>query len=63
MCHSTIVREAWDRGQELAVHAWIYGLKDGHITDLGLDVRGHEQLPGAYAGVLSNLSERWSAAA
>ena len=63
VCHSTIVREAWDRGQELAVHAWIYGLDNGHITDLGLDVRGNEQLPAAYAGVLASLAQRWSAAA
>ena len=63
VCHSTIVREAWDRGQELAVHAWIYGLDNGHIADLGLDVRGNEQLPAAYAGVLASLAQRWSAAA
>ncbi|HET7300345.1 MAG TPA: carbonate dehydratase [Oleiagrimonas sp.] len=59
VCHSTIVREAWDRGQPLAVHAWIYGLKDGCITDLGLDVRGHEQLPQAYQDVLAKLEARW----
>ncbi len=61
VCYSTIVREAWERGQELAVHAWIYGLDNGHITDLGLDVRGHEQLPAAYENVLASLAERWSA--
>ena len=63
VCHSTVVRAAWDRGQELAVHAWIYGLDNGHIADLGLDVRGNEQLPAAYAGVLASLAQRWSAAA
>lgn len=61
VCHSTIVREAWERGQQLAVHAWIYGLQDGHITDLGLDVRGHEQLPAAYDEVLVKLARRWDA--
>ncbi|OOG44081.1 carbonate dehydratase [Rhodanobacter sp. C06] len=63
VCHTTVVREAWERGQPLAVHAWIYGLDNGHITDLGLDVRGHEQLPAAYEGVLASLAGRWSAAA
>ena len=29
VCHTTIVRDAWDRGQPLAVHGWVYGLKDG----------------------------------
>lgn len=60
VCHSTVVREAWERGQTLAVHAWIYGLDNGRITDLGLDVRGHEQLPAAYGNVLARLDERWS---
>jgi carbonic anhydrase len=35
VCETSIVRDAWSRGQALAVHAWIYGLKDGRIRDLG----------------------------
>ncbi len=61
VCNCTIVRDAWERGQQLAVHAWIYGLHDGCISDLGLDVRAHEQLPAAYADVLAKLTARWSA--
>lgn len=34
VCQTTIVRDAWERGQPLAVHGWIYGLEDGHIRDL-----------------------------
>ncbi len=34
VCRTSIVREAWARGQELAVHGWIYGLKDGLLRDL-----------------------------
>lgn len=60
VCHTTVVREAWERGQQLAVHAWIYGLDNGHIHDLGLDVRGIEQLPAAYEAVLASLTQRWS---
>lgn len=40
VCRSTVVRDAWERGQALSVHAWIYGLADGRIRDLGLDVTG-----------------------
>lgn len=34
VCLTTIVRDAWDRGQKLMVHGWIYGLKDGLLHDL-----------------------------
>jgi carbonic anhydrase len=35
VCETTVVQDAWARGQELDVHAWIYGLKDGRLRDLG----------------------------
>lgn len=44
ICHTTIVQDAWRRGQPLAVHGWIYGLKDGLIHDLGVSVERPEQL-------------------
>ena len=36
--NTTIVQEAWQRGQELHVHGWIYGIKDGLLRDLGVTV-------------------------
>ncbi|MGL5048421.1 MAG: carbonate dehydratase [Shewanella sp.] len=35
---STIVQEAWDRGQDVAVHGWIYGIDNGLLTDLDVTV-------------------------
>ncbi len=35
VCQTTIVQDAWVRGQELAVHGWVYGLEDGLVRDLG----------------------------
>ena len=35
VCESTVVREAWARGQALSVHGWVYGIEDGLIRDLG----------------------------
>lgn len=35
---TTVVRDAWARGQELAVHGWIYDLHDGLLRDLGISV-------------------------
>jgi carbonic anhydrase len=34
VCQTTIVRDAWSRGQPLWVHGWIYGLRDGLLRDL-----------------------------
>jgi carbonic anhydrase len=40
VCRTTIVRDAWRRGQELAVHGWIYRLGNGLLRDLGLTTTG-----------------------
>ena len=37
---TTVVQDAWARGQELAVHGWIYSLADGLLRDLGVRVEG-----------------------
>lgn len=44
VCHTTIVQGAWRRGQELAVHGWIYGLTDGHLRDLGITISSAAEL-------------------
>jgi carbonic anhydrase len=41
---TTIVQDAWERKQSVAVHGWIYGLKDGLIRDLEISVEDDEQL-------------------
>ena len=38
VCHTSIARDAWERGQELTVHGWIYGLQDGLLRDLNITV-------------------------
>jgi carbonic anhydrase len=43
--HTTIVQDAWARGQELAVHGWVYGLEDGLVKDLGVRVDNSSQVP------------------
>ncbi len=44
VCQTTIVQDAWERGQSLSIHSWIYGLKDGLLSDLGLTVSRPEDL-------------------
>jgi carbonic anhydrase len=41
---TTIVQDAWKRGQRVSVHGWIYGLKDGIVRDLGFSVTREEQV-------------------
>lgn len=38
VCRTTVVRDAWDRGQSLSVHGWVYGLRDGLLRDLGVRI-------------------------
>ena len=58
VCQSSIVREAWDRGQALQVHGWIYGIEDGLLRDLDCTVSGREDLGAAYATALAELAGR-----
>jgi len=34
VCHTSFVQEAWERGQELTVHGWVYSLRNGRVKDL-----------------------------
>lgn len=52
VCQTTIVRDAWARGQSLAVHSWIYALRDGLIQDLGFTAAGADEVPQSYANAL-----------
>lgn len=38
VCQTTIVQDAWERGQHVTVHSWVYSLEDGLVRDLGLAV-------------------------
>ena len=41
---TTVVQDAWERGQELTVHGWVYGLHDGLLRNLGISVSSAEEL-------------------
>jgi carbonic anhydrase len=55
-CRTTIVRDAWERGQPLAVHGWVYGLKDGLLRDLGVTGTDPAQAQAAYEAAVAALS-------
>jgi len=48
VCHTTIVQDAWGRGQQLTVHGWIYSLTDGLLKDLGMVIESPDQIPPEY---------------
>lgn len=41
---SNVLQDAWARGQKVAVHGWCYGLKDGLVKDLGVTMRGSQEV-------------------
>jgi carbonic anhydrase len=45
---TTMVQDAWNRGQELTVHGWIYGLKDGMLRDLKVSAGSSSEAISAY---------------
>ena len=55
VCQTSIVLDAWERGQELAVHGWVYGLQDGRLRDLRTTVAAPGEAPEAYRVALASL--------
>ena len=58
ICRTTIVQEAWERGQDLAVRGWIYGLADGRLRDLGLNVTASTAWKGACEEATAAVAEK-----
>ena len=56
VCQTTIARDAWERGQELTVHGWVYGLKDGLLRNLGVTVNGFPQASPTYEQAITSYA-------
>ena len=56
VCCTSIVGDAWKRGQSLSVHGWIYGLNDGLLRDLNTTVTQPEEVATCYGEALAKLS-------
>ena len=57
VCRTTIVQDAWGRGQALSVHGWIYALGDGLLQDLGLTVSAPGELEASYDAAVRRIAE------
>ena len=58
VCHTTMVMDAWERGQQLSVHAWCYSLTNGHMNDLGVHIDSHGAIWPSYEAGLERLASR-----
>jgi carbonic anhydrase len=55
VCQTTIVRDAWERGQELAIHGWVYGLHDGLLRDLNTTVMETQDPQATYQAAIATV--------
>jgi carbonic anhydrase len=58
VARSTILQDAWARGQSVAVHGWIYGVGDGLLRDLATCVRGPDDIESCYRAAVGAVSSR-----
>ena len=56
VARTTIVQDAWRRGQPLTLHAWIYGLRDGLVRDLGFEADSPQALAELYPQAIAGLA-------
>lgn len=59
VCQTTIVQDAWQRGQEVVVHGWVYGLHNGLLEDLSMTVTGTNDVQPAYEQALARVKARY----
>ena len=52
VAQTTVVQDAWQRGQSLTLHGWVYGLKDGLLVDLQMTISGNEGLQAVYTNAI-----------
>jgi carbonic anhydrase len=57
LCQTTIVNDAWERGQALTIHSWVYGLGDGLLRDLGVTVNNADELTPLMARSLARYED------
>lgn len=56
VAHTTVMQDAWARGQRVALHGWVYGLKDGLLQDLHITLDGVEGMASLYRAAIAGVS-------
>ena len=62
VCQTTVVQDAWQRGQSLAVHGWVYGLSTGLLESLEMTVTRLDDAGPVYENALATVQSRGGAA-
>ncbi|MBY0570478.1 MAG: carbonate dehydratase [Burkholderiaceae bacterium] len=57
LCQTTVIQDAWERGQTLTVHGWVYGIQDGLLNPLGMAVSSPELLATQFAASLTRYQD------
>jgi carbonic anhydrase len=60
VCRTTVVQDAWRRGQDLQVHGLVYGLADGLLRDLGATTRSASEIDAVREATVARLAARVS---
>ena len=56
VARTTIVHDAWQRGQALALHGWVYGISDGLVKDLGIEADSPQKLESDYVAAVTKIA-------
>lgn len=59
VCETTVVEDAWERGQGVEVHGWVYGLHNGLLQDLHMTVGSAAEVAAAYGLAIGALKTRY----
>eukprot|EP01036_Dinobryon_divergens_P050859 gene50859-68078_t len=58
VCFTTVLQDAWARGQSVVVHGWVYGLSDGLLKDLLITAQGSQGLDAIYRAAVDGVTAR-----
>ncbi|KKC99886.1 MULTISPECIES: carbonate dehydratase [Photobacterium] len=53
--NSTIMQQAWERGQKVKIHGWVYGIGDGKLADLGVTATSRESLEVSFQNAMATI--------
>lgn len=58
VCRTTLVQDAWERGQSLTVHGWVYGINDGLLREMGTSASSRDEADSVYRDTIRNIGNQ-----